>query len=79
MGKAIGYGDIAWHALPFSWQREMMDRSLISGSLPLSHSLNRRFGRITPGANDGHPRGLVVPRRAQRQFRRYRADNFAVA
>ena len=33
MEKAIGDGDIAWHALPFSWQTEMMDRSLISGSL----------------------------------------------
>src|SRR5215469_2532209 len=26
MEQAISDGDIAWHALPFSWQTEMMDR-----------------------------------------------------
>ena len=26
MEAAIGRGDIAWHALPFTWQTEMMDR-----------------------------------------------------
>jgi hypothetical protein len=65
MEKAIGDGDIAWHALPFSWQTEMMDRSLISGSLSLSHSLDRRFGRTTTGAKmtdvPGHTRGLIAP------------------
>jgi hypothetical protein len=65
MEKAIAEGDIAWHALPFSWQTEMMDRSLISGSLSLSHSLDRRFGRTTTGAKmtdvPGHTRGLIAP------------------
>ena len=65
MEQAVSDGDIAWHALPFSWQTEMMDRSLISGSLSLSHSLDRRFGRITTGAKmtdvPGHTRGLVAP------------------
>ena len=65
MEKAIGDGDIAWHALPFSWQTEMMDRSLISGSLSLSRSLDRRFGRTTTGAKmtdvPGHTRGLIAP------------------
>ena len=43
----------------------MMDRSLISGSLSLSHSLDRRFGRTTTGAKmtdvPGHTRGLISP------------------
>ncbi|HZD47824.1 MAG TPA: DUF5054 domain-containing protein, partial [Silvibacterium sp.] len=65
MEQAIADGDIAWHALPFNWQTEMMDRSLISGSLSLSHSLDRRFGRTTTGAKmtdvPGHTRGLIAP------------------
>jgi len=65
MEQAIADGDIAWHALPFSWQTEMMDRSLIAGSLSLSHSLDRRFGRATTGAKmtdvPGHTRGLIAP------------------
>src|SRR5258708_6680972 len=32
MEKAIAAGDIAWHALPFSWQTELMDSSLIAGA-----------------------------------------------
>jgi hypothetical protein len=42
MEHAIAKGDIAWHALPFSWQTELMDPSMISGSLGLSKSLDRR-------------------------------------
>ena len=65
MEQAIADGDIAWHALPFNWQTEMMDRSLISGSLSLSRSLDRRFGRTTTGAKmtdvPGHTRGLIAP------------------
>ncbi|MFY9940090.1 MAG: DUF5054 domain-containing protein [Silvibacterium sp.] len=65
MEQAVGDGDIAWHALPFSWQTEMMDRSLIAGSLSLSRSLDRRFGRTTTGAKmtdvPGHTRGLIAP------------------
>lgn len=65
MEQAIGDGDIAWHALPFTWQTEMMDRSSISGSLALSRSLDRRFGRSTTGAKmtdvPGHTRGLIAP------------------
>jgi hypothetical protein len=69
MEKAISAGDIAWHALPFSWQTEMMDRSMISGSLGLSQTLDRRFGRTTTGAKmtdvPGHTRGLIAPLAAQ--------------
>jgi Domain of unknown function (DUF5054) len=65
MEQAIARGDIAWHAIPFNWQTEMMDRSLISGSLALSRSLDSRFGRTTTGAKmtdvPGHTRGLIAP------------------
>ncbi len=62
---AIRRGDIAWHALPFTWQTEMLDPSMIEGSLALSRSLDRRFGTATTGAKmtdvPGHTRGIVPP------------------
>jgi hypothetical protein len=65
MEQAIARGDIAWHALPFNWQTEVMNRSMVSGSLALSQSLDKRFGRKTTGAKmtdvPGHTRGLVAP------------------
>ena len=65
MEQAIADGDIAWHALPFSWQTELMDPSMIAGSLGLSQSLDRRFGYITTGCKmtdvPGHTRGLISP------------------
>ncbi len=69
MEKAISAGDIAWHALPFTWQTELMDASMISGSIGLSQTLDRRFGRTTTGAKmtdvPGHTRGLIAPLAAQ--------------
>ncbi len=69
MEQAISAGDIAWHAIPFNWQTEMMDPSMIQGSIALSHSLDRRFGRTTTGAKmtdvTGHTRGLVSPLAAE--------------
>jgi hypothetical protein len=69
MEQAISRGDIAWHALPFSWQTELMDRSMISGGVALSKELDRRFGRTTTGAKmtdvPGHTRGLVTPLAAE--------------
>ena len=63
--QAIRAGDLAWHALPFSWQTELMDPSLISGALGFSRSLDRRFERSTAGAKmtdvPGHTRGIVRP------------------
>ena len=47
MEKAIGDGDFAWHAMPFTWNSEMLDGSLISSALKLSASLDQRFGRKT--------------------------------
>ncbi len=63
--RAIEAGDLAWQAMPFNWQTEMLDRSMIEGALGLSQSLDRRFGRKTVGAKTGdvpgHSRGLVAP------------------
>ena len=63
--QAVAAGDLAWHALPFSWETEMLDRSMIVGALGLSQSLDRRFGRTTTGAKmsdvPGHSRGIVGP------------------
>jgi hypothetical protein len=63
--KAIADGDLAWQALPFSWQTELMDDSQITGSLALSRSLDARFGKRTNGAKmtdvPGHTRGLIGP------------------
>jgi hypothetical protein len=65
MEQAIASNFIAWHAIPFSWQTELMDPSLISGAIALSHSLDSRFGRKTTGAKmtdvPGHTRGIVSP------------------
>jgi hypothetical protein len=69
MENAIARGDIAWHALPFTWQTELMDPSMISGAIALSKSLDRRFGRTTTGAKmtdvPGHTRGLIAPLAAE--------------
>jgi Domain of unknown function (DUF5054) len=65
MDQAVAAGDVAWHALPFNWQTEMLDRSMIVGALGLSQSLDRRYGRTTTGAKmtdvPGHSRGLIGP------------------
>jgi hypothetical protein len=69
MEQAIAQGDIAWHALPFSWQIEMMDASMISAGIALSQSLDARFGHTTTGAKmtdvPGHTRGIISPLAAQ--------------
>jgi len=69
MEQAISQGDIAWHAIPFSWQSEMMDADMISAGIALSHSLDARFGCITTGAKmtdvPGHTRGIISPLAAQ--------------
>jgi hypothetical protein len=65
MEQAIAAGDISWHALPFSWQTEMLDRSMIDGALGFSRSLDARFGRKTIAAKmtdvPGHTRGIIAP------------------
>jgi len=65
MEQAIARGDIAWHALPFTWQTEMLGQSMIEGALAISQSLDRRFGVVTTGAKmtdvPGHTRGIIPP------------------
>jgi len=65
MEQAVRDGDIAWHALPFSWQSELLDRSMMAGAIGLSRTLDRRFSRTTTGAKmtdvPGHTRGLIGP------------------
>jgi hypothetical protein len=65
MEQAILAGDIAWHALPFTWQTELMDPSLIAGGLSFSQELDRRFKRTTTGAKmtdvTGHTRAIIGP------------------
>ena len=68
METAIARGDIAWHALPFSWQTEMLDPTMITGALGFSQSLDARFGKKTIGAKmtdvPGHTRGIIAPLQA---------------
>jgi hypothetical protein len=65
MEQAIHSGHIAWHALPFTWQTELLDSTLISGALSISQALDKRFGTKTTGAKmtdvPGHTRGLIAP------------------
>lgn len=65
MEQAIVQRDIAWNALPFTWQTELLNRSAIAGAIGFSKSLDRRFGRKTTGAKmtdvPGHSRGLIGP------------------
>jgi hypothetical protein len=69
MEEALAQGDIAWHAIPFTWQSEMLDASIISASIGLSHSLDRRFSRTTVAAKmtdvPGHTRGIISPLAAE--------------
>ena len=65
MEDAIAAGDLCWHALPFSWQTEMMTRSMVEGALGFSEDLDRRFDHHTIGAKmtdvPGHSRGIIAP------------------
>lgn len=65
MERAIARDHIAWHALPHSFQGELMSRDLLISSLALSQSLDKRFGKTTTGAKltdvPGQTRGLVAP------------------
>jgi Domain of unknown function (DUF5054) len=65
MEQAIADRDIAWHALPFTWQSELLNDSAVTGAIGFSKSLDRRFGRQTTGAKmtdvPGHCRGLIRP------------------
>jgi hypothetical protein len=63
--QAIGEGDMAWYAVPFNLETEMLDRSMLEGAMGISRALDRRFDQATSGAKmsdvPGHTRGLVAP------------------
>ena len=63
--KAIAAGHLAWHALPFTWQSELLDRTMIAGAIGFSRALDQRYGRTTSGAKmtdvPGHTRGIIAP------------------
>ena len=63
--EAIDTGDLAWHALPFTWYTELLDRSSVTASLGFSKRLDARYGRHTTAARltdvPGHTRGLIGP------------------
>ncbi len=65
MEDAIAAGHIAWHALPFTWQTELLDPTFITGAIGFSKTLDQRFGRKSTGAKmtdvPGHCRGLIRP------------------
>jgi hypothetical protein len=65
MEQAIANGDIAWHAMPFTWNSEMLDGSLIRSALRLSAALDQRFGTKTIAGKltdvPCHTRGIVIP------------------
>ena len=69
MEQAIAAGDIAWHALPFSWQTELMDPSMIAGSIGAIAIPGSALRTTTTGAKmtdvPGHTRGLIAPLAAQ--------------
>lgn len=65
MESAIATGDIAWHALPFTWHSELLDAALADAGLAIAARLDARFGRRTIAAKmtdvPGHTRGLIAP------------------
>lgn len=65
MEEAIASGGVAWHGMPFTWQSEMLDRSLIGAALKISATLDKRFGKRTVAGKltdvPGHTRGIIAP------------------
>ena len=61
--QALGDGDLAWHALPFTTHSELMDPELFAFGLSLSQTLDARFGKQTIAAKmsdvPGHTRGII--------------------
>ncbi|HZY62552.1 MAG TPA: DUF5054 domain-containing protein [Edaphobacter sp.] len=63
--KSIAAGDLNWHAMPFNWQTEMVDPSMMKGCFGFCATLDSRFGHKTVGARmgdvPGHTRGIISP------------------
>ncbi|MCC6416295.1 MAG: DUF5054 domain-containing protein [Opitutaceae bacterium] len=64
METAISRGDIAWHALPFTFHSELLTPPLCAAALDLAARLDHRFGRKTIAAKmtdiPGQTRGLIA-------------------
>ncbi|GAA2800341.1 hypothetical protein GCM10010441_26540 [Kitasatospora paracochleata] len=65
LDAAIRDGIVAWHALPFTSQTELMTRATIEHGLEVSRRLDARYGRETCAGKmtdvPGHTIGLVPP------------------
>ncbi len=63
--QALTDGQIAWHAMPFTWYSELLDRSLMRSAFGISKALDRRFGIKTIAGKlsdvPGHTRSLIGP------------------
>lgn len=63
MEQGIAAGDIAWHALPFTTQTEMMDAGLFRVGLSFAQELDKRFGKKTIAAKmtdvPGHTKAMI--------------------
>ena len=61
--ETIRLGLIRWHALPFTFQSEILDESLLEAALTVSKRLDARFGVRTIAAKmtdvPGHTRGII--------------------
>ncbi len=61
--EAIERGLIRWHALPFTFQSEILDEPLLEAALEVSKRLDARFGVTTIAAKmtdvPGHARGII--------------------
>ncbi len=71
MEKAVTDGDIAWHALPFTWQTELMDRSMIEGSpWPIALARSPLQPHHDRRQDDRRPRPYARPDRTSGRTRR---------
>jgi hypothetical protein len=61
--SAIVAGEVAWHALPFTFYSELLTPELFCHALHIARRLDERFGRRTIAAKmtdvPGHSRGIV--------------------
>ncbi len=69
--QAIAQNHIAWHALPFTWQTEMLSPSMIEGGLAISRLARQALRpRHHRREDDRRSRPYSRPHRSARQTRR---------
>ncbi|MFD4320831.1 DUF5054 domain-containing protein [Streptomyces sp. NPDC058548] len=65
LDAAVRDGVVAWHALPFTWQTELLSRATIEHGLQVTKRLDARYGRATCAGKmtdvPGHTIGIVPP------------------